>query len=145
VPLEQTTLSLVLAAPDISTKEFNETLRPSLVQQQQMHIVVYCSADRALVVSRLYNQSDVRLGYCMPDPDASSNQNPRGAGPNHNSHEMPGVDLVTVRGEVRDFAHHSYYLSAVEILDDLQAIFGGGALDKIRAHSDGMMRTIQVR
>jgi esterase/lipase superfamily enzyme len=101
--------SLVLAAPDISTREFVETMRPKLVNPR-MRLRVYCSVDLALAASSVINHSDNRLGYC--DKPMSP---------------MVGVDIVIVRGAVQDFARHSYYLSAIPILDTLAKTIEGGS------------------
>jgi hypothetical protein len=59
--------------------------------------------DYALALSRIVNQSDNRLGYCeIAVPP------------------MAGVDLEVVKGGIHDFARHSYYLSAIAILENIQ-------------------------
>jgi hypothetical protein len=62
-------------------------------------------------MSKVYNLSDDRLGYCAPGSTPPPTQ------------PMAGVDLVIVRGFISDFARHSYYLESVKILDDIQAAF----------------------
>jgi esterase/lipase superfamily enzyme len=96
--------SVVLAAPDISTKEFNVAMRPQVVRPDR-HVVVYCSDDRALRASQYTNSSDERLGYC---PMAKS--------------AMDGVDFVTVTGPIEDFFHHSYYLNSAKVLEDIRQV-----------------------
>jgi esterase/lipase superfamily enzyme len=101
--------SIILAAPDISTSEFDARLRPAIVRPGR-HVVVYCSNDGALLISSIYNFSDERLGYCTPGQRPPSSRKP----------PMSGIDLVIVRGIVSEFAQHSYYLTAAKILDDIQ-------------------------
>jgi len=96
--------SLVLAAPDISTKQFNVERRPKIIRRDR-HVAVYCSNDRALQASQITNSSDERLGYC---PMAKS--------------PMEGIDLVAVTGKIQDFFHHSYYLNSGKILEDIRHV-----------------------
>jgi esterase/lipase superfamily enzyme len=96
--------SVILAAPDIGTREFDSTLRPKIVDEG-IQLTVYCSDDYALLVSAYLNQSDDRLGYCAHHPPL-----------------MPGVNFVSVRGQIKDFARHSYYLSEVKILEDIETM-----------------------
>jgi esterase/lipase superfamily enzyme len=117
------TQALVLAAPDISKQEFNDSLRPALILSK-MRLVVYCSLDRALALSRAVNQSDDRLGYCTPPVDP-----------------MLGVDVVSVKGLIQDFVRHSYYLSATEILDDIEKTFKG----IVPTPLPGTVRQIELR
>jgi esterase/lipase superfamily enzyme len=125
--LEESPISVILAAPDISTKEFNEDLRPQLVRPNR-YVVVYCSDDYALSVSQHYNRSDQRLGYCAT---ATS--------------RMPGVDIVTVKGPVEDLAHHSYYLSTIDVLDDIRYALLGNRTGSIGMPSgSGGLREIQI-
>ena len=74
-------------------------------------MTVYCSLDLALELSRAFNLSDERLGHCALTAQKRA---------------MRGVDLVTVTG-VQKFASHSYYLSAVIILDDIEKAFANGS------------------
>jgi esterase/lipase superfamily enzyme len=103
--------SVILAAPDISLSEFDSRLRPRIVRPDR-RLVIYCSNDRALIMSKIYNSSDDRLGYCGPERSTSPPTQP-----------MAGVDLVIVSGFISDFTRHSYYLESVKILDDIQAAF----------------------
>jgi len=96
--------TLVLAAADISTKEFDATLRPKVIGPSR-RVVVYCSNDRALWVSQFVNKSDERLGYCAAAKST-----------------MAGVDLITVTGTISDFAHHSYFLNSAKILEDIRQV-----------------------
>jgi esterase/lipase superfamily enzyme len=105
--------SIVLAAPDISTNLFDATLRPAIVRSWR-HIVVYCSRDRALLISRFYNDSDERLGYCATQKD-----------------QMVGIEIVSIIGFIRDFARHAYYLSSVKILEDIRRIISPQAPDGV--------------
>jgi hypothetical protein len=89
-----------------------------------MRLVVYCSLDRALALSRSVNQSDDRLGYCTPPVDP-----------------MLGVDVVSVKGLIQDFVRHSYYLSATEILDDIEKTFKG----IVPTPLPGTVRQIELR
>lgn len=107
--------AIVLAAPDISTDAFDATLRPQLVRPER-RVVIYCSSDWALFVSRGFNKSDDRLGYC---PETKKG--------------MQGVDVVHVRGQIEDFARHSYYLTAVGMLDDIvRGMNSNSAVDRVR-------------
>jgi esterase/lipase superfamily enzyme len=123
-PVPDFTRALILAAPDIGTKEFNDTLRPELVRSK-MRLVVYCSIDRALAASRFANQSDARLGYCSPPVDP-----------------MPGVEIVSIGGSITDFMRHSYYLSVIEILDDIESTFEG--VPNVPIPPPGMVRQIEL-
>jgi esterase/lipase superfamily enzyme len=95
---------LVLAAPDMSGKEF-AAMRPVLTHSDR-RVLVYCSYDRTLLASQYANNSDERLGYCASTPKA-----------------IPDVDLVMVRGAISDFGRHAYYLSAAKIIDDVERSF----------------------
>jgi esterase/lipase superfamily enzyme len=104
--------TIVLAAPDISTRTFDTKLRPGLVRSDR-HIVVYCSEDWALWFSRRTNGSDDRLGYCGTRLTIKP--------------LMKGVDLVAVRGRISEFFRHSYYLSEQRILDDMRSALADSA------------------
>jgi esterase/lipase superfamily enzyme len=105
--------TIILAAPDISTTEFVSRLRPGIVRTDR-HIIVYCSNDWALLLSRMTNGSDERLGYCTTEPTLKP--------------PMPGVDLVIVRGPISGFSRHSYYLSEEKILDDMRTALADSAV-----------------
>jgi esterase/lipase superfamily enzyme len=98
--------ALILAAPDISTKEFDDSLRPK-INSPNTRITIYCLDDWMLIASRGYHRSDERLGYCKEAKPM-----------------MQGIDLVILKGSVADFGRHSYYLSAIEVLDDIGRILG---------------------
>ncbi|MGJ5151115.1 alpha/beta hydrolase [Bradyrhizobium sp. HKCCYLR1023] len=96
--------SLIFAAPDVSTKEFSTVFRKRLVERSK-HITVYCSDDHALWMSANIRPSDERLGYCL------SQKQP-----------MDGVEFVPVVGGTHDFANHSYYILAREMLSDIKSV-----------------------
>ena len=122
----ETVRLIVLAAPDISTRDFEQNLRPNLVRPN-VHMIVSCSLDLALELSQAFNLSDERLGHCAITA---------------RPHTMRGVDLVTVTG-VQKFASHSYYLSAVTILDDIEKAFANGSAGGTST-SSGMVRRLDV-
>jgi esterase/lipase superfamily enzyme len=97
--------SIVLAAPDVSTREFDEDLRPQILKSAR-NILVYCADDPALsLFSQGWNNSDQRLGYCV--------------GPGR---QMDGVELVTIEGNLPD--PHSYFLASSTVLQDMKRAFG---------------------
>jgi esterase/lipase superfamily enzyme len=101
--------AVIFAAPDISTKEFDVSLRPQIIRADRW-LAVYCAYDRALSISQRYNGSDERLGYCpMARPTL-----------------LAGIDRVHVEGDFDDLVHHSYFLSSSQVLEDIQKVFEGG-------------------
>ena len=101
-------LSLVLAAPDISADEFAIDMLPVLAGSAQSVtiIAIYCADDLALSISRMYNNSDRRLGYCTAsDPPADISQ------------------MITIRGDIPGLSHHSYYLNSPKVLEDMKKRF----------------------
>jgi esterase/lipase superfamily enzyme len=96
-------VAIVLAAPDISTKEFREE-RAQKLSSFAVPVKVYCADDRALVKSKNINASDDRLGYCV-------------SGVNYS--RIPGIDVVQIEGSFQERWQHSYYLYASEVWDDM--------------------------
>jgi esterase/lipase superfamily enzyme len=105
--------TLVLAAPDVSTREFTGTFQPLLALRTK-HITVYCSEDYALLTAALVRHSDERLGYC-----AGAKR-----GPN-------GVEMVMVRGAAEDWANHSYYTRSPELLRDVSRVLSADSTASI--------------
>jgi esterase/lipase superfamily enzyme len=104
---EAVPLSLVLAAPDISTSEFTHDMQPVLTGTRSVAILaIYCANDRALILSQRYNNSDPRLGYCAADRSP-----------------VDSTEMVTVRGNISGISHHSYYLNSPKVLDDMRRVF----------------------
>jgi esterase/lipase superfamily enzyme len=105
---------LVLAAPDIGTKEFIDDFRTKLLQRTRT-LTVYCADDLALYLSSRARKSDERLGYCKQPKQL-----------------MSGIDMVAVTGPSLDIANHSYYLISPDMLNDIrrsldqQGAFAGG-------------------
>jgi esterase/lipase superfamily enzyme len=96
--------NLLLAAPDISTKEFSE-MRLTLLRKVR-RVTVYCSDDHALSWSSWVNGSDDRLGYCKKSRASAE--------------AMEGIDFVRVFGALGDWVNHSYYLNSWEVLEDIK-------------------------
>jgi hypothetical protein len=114
--------TLVLAAADISTKDFDTTLRPKVIGRHR-RVVVYCTYDRALLASQWANNSDERLGYCEKSKP-----------------KMAGVDLVSVKGAMKDVSRHTYYLSSPEVLADIKRMLE----EQNPSPSVGRQREIQL-
>ncbi len=102
-------LSVILAAPDVSKNEFVSKMN-SLFSNSFKSVTVYCSDYRALLASEVLNNSDIRLGYCDA-PSLSAGLRP-----------SAGLRIVAVSGKIADFARHSYFLSAPELLKDMKAV-----------------------
>jgi esterase/lipase superfamily enzyme len=120
--------SVIFAAQDISTREFEQSLGPRITRNDRW-LAVYCGNDIALHFSQGYNRSDERLGYCpMAKPP------------------LNGVDSVHIVGRTEDFMRHSYFLSSPQIIEDMTAVLDlPGTPQLTRPPASGRVREIVLR
>jgi len=106
---------VVLTAPDVDGKEFNERFKQQITALAD-HLTVYVSSnDRALVMSRLINRSS-RLGESTLDP-AQLEEAARIADLLEPDSELITLVDVTPVNRTRNF--HNFSLETPEFFDDL--------------------------
>jgi esterase/lipase superfamily enzyme len=98
--------AVLLLAPDIADQDFSNQLAPILATTN-LRLTVYCTEDRALLISRAYNYLSPRLGWCSDT-----------------GRSLPGIDVVFVSGAIADPLRHSYYLNSTKVLDDMGLTLG---------------------
>jgi esterase/lipase superfamily enzyme len=120
--------TVILAAADISLKDFRENKLPVLVSKKY-NALSYCSLDAILAFSEAHNSSDERLGYC-------GTRRPL----------LSGLEQVQILGNFNQFAFHAEFLNSIPIVNDFARILTVQPDDTIAFHvpAEGRSRSLRV-